>query len=197
MRRCGVGLLCWTFAFGLILASAVLAQEAQPASEPVGAAPVVQAKSVVETLAAAGNYTKLSELLKTAGVAEMLKGRGPFTVFAPSDKAFAALPKETLDGLVKDPVKLQDLLLSHVVQGKAMAADLAKIQKVKSVNGKTLAVKLVDEVTTGPDGEEVVTQVTTVAGAKVLKADVSAKNGVIHEIDRVLVGLTAEPEVTK
>lgn len=138
----------------------------------IGAALTVQAKDIVDTAAAAGNFKTLVAALKTADLVPTLKGKGPFTVFAPTDEAFAKLPKAHLDALLKDKVKLKDVLTYHVVSGKVMSTDL-KAGNVKTVEGSDV-------------------RVSTNAGAmindaKVMTADVSADNGVIHAIDTVLM----------
>ena len=127
---------------------------------------------IVDTAVAAGNFTTLVAAVKAAGLVETLKGAGPFTVFAPTDAAFAKVPKATLDGLLADKAALTKVLTYHVVAGKVMAADV-KEGHVKTVQGSDVAV-----VTEGG---------VTVNGAKVVAADVAASNGVIHAIDIVLM----------
>jgi uncharacterized surface protein with fasciclin (FAS1) repeats len=138
-----------------------------------GAAAVVQAKDIVDTAVAAGSFNTLVKAVQAAGLVETLKGPGPFTVFAPTDEAFAKLPAGTLDGLLKDKAALAKVLTYHVVPGKVMAADV-KTGEVKTVQGQS--VKLV--VNAGK---------VTVDGANVVKADVGASNGVIHVIDAVIL----------
>jgi len=127
---------------------------------------------IVDTAVAAGNFSTLVAAVKAAGLVETLKGAGPFTVFAPTDEAFAKVPKATLDGLLADKAALTKVLTYHVVAGKVMAADV-KAGHVKTVQGTDLAM-----VTEGG---------VTVNGAKVVAADVAASNGVIHAIDTVLM----------
>ena len=127
---------------------------------------------IVDTAVAAGNFSTLVTAVKAAGLVETLKGAGPFTVFAPTDEAFAKVPKATLDGLLADKAALTKVLTYHVVAGKVMAADV-KAGHVKTVQGTDLAM-----VTEGG---------VTVNGAKVVAADVAASNGVIHAIDTVLM----------
>jgi len=110
--------------------------------------------------------------LKTAGLVETLKGKGPFTVFAPNDAAFAKIPKEQLDALLADKGKLTKVLTYHVVAGKVMAADV-KAGAVKTVEGSNLTIS-----TTGG---------VMVDQAKVIKTDIAASNGVIHVIDSVVM----------
>ena len=132
----------------------------------------VQAKDIVDTAVAAGSFKTLATALQAAGLVDTLKGKGPFTVFAPTDEAFAKIPKADLDALLKDKAKLTAVLTYHVVGGKVMAKDV-KAGKVKSVQGS--------ELTLGTTGG------VTVDGAKVIKADIVADNGVIHVIDSVLM----------
>ena len=112
--------------------------------------------------------------MKAAGLVDTLKGEGPFTVFAPTDEAFKKLPDGTVEGLLKDPAKLKEILLYHVVAGKVMAADAAKLTSADTVLGKQIAVKVVD-------GKIMINDAT------VATADVAASNGVIHVIDTVLL----------
>jgi uncharacterized surface protein with fasciclin (FAS1) repeats len=141
------------------------------------AAPVHgQSKDVVDTAVAAGSFTTLARALEAAGLVSTLKGPGPFTVFAPTDEAFARLPAGTVDMLLKpeNKQKLQRVLTYHVVSGKVMASDVVKLTSAKAVSGDTLAVK-------ARDGK------VTVDAATVTKTDVAAANGVIHVIDTVLL----------
>ena len=131
-----------------------------------------QAKDIVDTAVAAGNFKTLATALQAAGLVDTLKGKGPFTVFAPTDEAFAKIPKADLDALLKDKAKLTAVLTYHVVPGKVMAKDV-KAGMVKTVQGSSLTVA-----TTGG---------VTVDKAKVTKTDIVADNGVIHVIDSVLM----------
>jgi uncharacterized surface protein with fasciclin (FAS1) repeats len=132
-------------------------------------------KTIVAVASEAGQFKTLVAAVKAAGLVDTLNGSGPFTVFAPSDEAFAKLPAGTVDDLLKpeNKEKLQAVLAYHVIPGKIMAADV-KTSNVKTVNGKEAAVKA--------SGGNV-----TVDGAKVIKADIAASNGVIHVIDTVLM----------
>jgi uncharacterized surface protein with fasciclin (FAS1) repeats len=132
----------------------------------------VQAKDIVDTAVAAGSFKTLATALQAAGLIDTLKGPGPFTVFAPTDEAFAKIPKADLDALLKDKAKLTAVLTYHVVSGKVMAKDV-KAGKVKSVQGS--------ELTIGTTGG------VTVDAAKVTKTDIGADNGVIHVIDSVVM----------
>lgn len=131
-----------------------------------------QAKDIVDTAVGAGSFKTLASALGAAGLVETLKGKGPFTVFAPTDEAFAKIPKADLEALLKDKTKLTEILTYHVVPGKVMAADV-KAGKVKTVQGSDITVT-----TTGG---------VMVDKAKVIKTDITADNGVIHVIDTVIM----------
>ena len=132
-------------------------------------------KDIVDTAVAAGSFKTLVAAVKAAGLVETLQGKGPFTVFAPTDEAFAKLPAGTVEDLLKpeNKEKLVAILTYHVVPGKVMAADV-KTMKAKTVNGKELSIKVEDSN-------------VTVDNAKVIKTDVAASNGVIHVIDSVVL----------
>lgn len=132
----------------------------------------IQAKDIVDTAVAAGNFKTLATALQAAGLVDTLKGKGPFTVFAPTDEAFAKVPKDQLDALLKDKTKLTAVLTYHVVPGQVMAKDV-KAGKVKTVQGSELTVSTAGGV--------------KVDGANVVKTDIVADNGVIHVIDSVIV----------
>jgi uncharacterized surface protein with fasciclin (FAS1) repeats len=131
------------------------------------------AKDIVDTAVGAGQFKTLVTAVKAAGLVDTLKGPGPFTVFAPTDAAFAKLPAGTVEGLLKDPAKLKSILTYHVVAGKVMAKDV-KTGDAKTVQGQTVALKA--------EGGKV-----SVNGANVVLADVAATNGVIHAIDTVIL----------
>ena len=131
----------------------------------------VNAKDIVDTAVASGNFKTLAAALKAGDLISTLKGKGPFTVFAPTDEAFAKIPKADLDALLKDKAKLKAVLTYHVVSGKVMSTDL-KAGNVKTVQGSNVMIT-----TTGG---------AMVNDAKVVAADVAADNGVIHAIDTVL-----------
>lgn len=152
-------------AIGMTVAPAAKAGDAKAAS-----------KDIVDTAVAAGSFNTLAAALKAAGLVDALKGAGPFTVFAPTDAAFAKLPAGTLDDLLKpeNKEKLKGILLYHVVSGKIMAADIKGAAQPKTLQGAALDVKAA--------GGGV-----TVNGAKVTSADVGASNGVIHVIDAVVL----------
>lgn len=129
-------------------------------------------KDIVDTAVAAGNFKTLVTAVQAAGLVDTLKGKGPFTVFAPTDEAFAKIPKADLDALLKDKAKLAGVLTYHVVPAKVMAKDV-KAGEVKSVNGKMI------KITTDKG--------VMVNNAKVIKTDVETSNGVIHAIDTVIM----------
>ena len=130
-------------------------------------------KDIVDTAVAAGSFKTLAAALQAAGLVDTLKGKGPFTVFAPTDEAFAKLPAGTLDALLKDKAKLTAILTYHVVPGKVMAADVVKLKSAKTVQGGSLTI----DTTSG----------VKVDGANVVKTDIGASNGVIHVIDSVVL----------
>jgi uncharacterized surface protein with fasciclin (FAS1) repeats len=129
---------------------------------------------IVETAVSAGNFTTLVAAVKAAGLVDVLKGDGPFTVFAPTDEAFAKLPKGTVEGLLKDTDKLSAILTYHVVSGKVTAADVVKLDKAATVNGQTV------KITASDNG-------VMVDNANVVKTDIVCSNGVIHVIDQVIL----------
>ncbi|MBX9928218.1 MAG: fasciclin domain-containing protein [Gemmatimonadaceae bacterium] len=131
-------------------------------------------KDIVETAVAAGSFKTLATALEVAGLIETLKGKGPFTVFAPTDEAFAKVPKATLDALLKDKAALTKVLTYHVVAGKVEAKDVVKMTKAKTVNGAEASVHVM--------GGKVM-----VDKANVVKTDIQASNGVIHVIDAVIL----------
>jgi uncharacterized surface protein with fasciclin (FAS1) repeats len=145
-------------------------------SAPTNMANASAPKDIVDTAISAGKFNTLVAALKAADLVDTLKGDGPFTVFAPTDEAFAKLPAGTVETLLKpeNKEKLKNLLTYHVVAGKDMAADLKDGQSVKTVNGKDLMVKI-------SDGK------VMVGDAQVTTADIAASNGVIHVIDTVLM----------
>jgi transforming growth factor-beta-induced protein len=135
-----------------------------------------QGKDIVDTAVAAGQFNTLAAALKAAGLVDTLKGAGPFTVFAPTDAAFAKLPKGTVEELLKpeNKAKLTAILTYHVVAGKVMAADVVKVKDAKTVQGGSVKVNAT--------GGKVM-----IDGANVVKTDIGASNGVIHVVDSVLM----------
>ncbi|XRN68754.1 fasciclin domain-containing protein [Anatilimnocola sp. NA78] len=150
-----------------MVAIAGLAQAAEPAASAQ--------KDIVDTAVAAGSFKTLAAALKAAGLVDTLKGAGPFTVFAPTDEAFAKLPKGTVETLLKpeNKDKLVAILTYHVVPGKVMAADVVKVKDAKTVQGQSVMVNTADGV--------------KINDSKVTKADIACSNGVIHVIDTVLM----------
>jgi len=142
----------------------------------------VFAKDIIDTAVSNGNFKTLATALTAAGLVDTLKGPGPFTVFAPTDEAFAKIPKADLDALLKDKAKLSAVLTYHVVAGKVMAADV-KTGKVKTVQGSELNVSVNSS---KKPYSEIVTTVK-VDNATVTKTDIAADNGVIHVIDTVVM----------
>lgn len=139
-----------------------------------GLAVAASAADIVDTAVSAGNFTTLVAAVKAAGLVDTLKGAGPFTVFAPTDEAFAKLPPGTVEGLLKDPAKLKDILLYHVVSGQVMAASVVKMKNAKTVEGGMVKIHAM--------GGKVM-----VDNATVVKADIACDNGVIHVIDTVIM----------
>lgn len=132
------------------------------------------AADIVDTAVSAGSFNTLVTAVKAAGLVDTLKGDGPFTVFAPTDEAFAKLPAGTVENLLQNPEKLKQVLLYHVVSGKVMAADVVKIKKAKTVQGSEAKVTV--------NGSNVM-----IDGANVVKTDIVTDNGVIHVIDAVIL----------
>ena len=140
---------------------------------PISLAQTAQAKDIVDTAVAAGSFNTLVAAVKAAGLVDTLKSTGPFTVFAPTDEAFAKLPAGTVESLLQDKEKLSGILTYHVVAGKLMAADVVSQTSLKTVQGQSL-------------------KISTMGGAKVnnaniVKTDIQTSNGVIHVIDTVLL----------
>ena len=133
-------------------------------------------KDIVDTAVSAGSFKTLTAALEAAGLVETLKGKGPFTVFAPTDEAFAKLPEGTVKSLLKPENKqnLTAILTYHVVSGDVKAADVIKLSSAKTLNGQSVTIKVV--------GDKVL-----INGATVVKADIAATNGTIHVIDTVLM----------
>ncbi len=157
-------------AAALAVPSTLTAQEAQGYSE----SPAMAKGDILETAAAAGSFTTLAKAIEAAGLTETLKGEGPFTVFAPTDEAFAKLPKGTVDALLKDKAKLTAILTYHVVPGSVMSKNVAGMSSAKTVNGQELSIE-------AKGGKVLIDKAT------VTQADIAASIGVIHVIDRVLM----------
>ncbi|MEO1245363.1 MAG: fasciclin domain-containing protein [Pseudomonadota bacterium] len=141
-----------------------------------GGGKAMDKKDIVDTAVAAGSFTTLAAALEAAGLIDTLKGDGPFTVFAPTDDAFAALPAGTVENLLKPENKdqLVAVLTYHVVPGKVKAADVVTLDSAATVNGKSVSIEA------GDAG-------VTVDGANVVTTDIMASNGVIHVIDAVIL----------
>ena len=160
--------------------AAVLVVPAMASAQATSHSKKAPMKNIVQVAVGAGNFTTLVAAVKAAGLAETLQGPGPFTVFAPTDAAFAKLPAGTLDALLADKEQLASILTYHVVSGKVMAADLVKSNGATpaTVNGQPL-----DIVVRGGK--------VYVNGVNVVTADVHASNGVVHVIDAVLLPTAA------
>ncbi len=159
--------------FAAVAFAAIATTPATAPAQSKGAKPM---QNIVEIAAANGNFNTLVAAVKAAGLAETLSGEGPFTVFAPTDAAFAKLPAGTVEALLKDKAKLTSILTFHVLSGKVMSADVVKAGGAKpaSLEGEKLNIVV-------RDGS------VYVDGAKVVTADIVASNGVIHVIDAVLL----------
>ncbi len=161
-------------AAAFLVGGVATAQNAAPA-KPKAAAPAAT-KTIVETAIGAGSFNTLVTAVKAAGLAETLSGPGPFTVFAPTDEAFAKLPKGTVESLLKpeNKAKLAAILTYHVVPGKVLAADVVKLTNAGTVQGQRVDIVVKDGT-------------VSVDGAKVTATDIACSNGVIHVIDTVIL----------
>jgi uncharacterized surface protein with fasciclin (FAS1) repeats len=135
---------------------------------------LAQPKDIVDTAVAAGSFKTLAKLLTDADLVAVMKGTGPYTVFAPTDEAFAKVPPDVLAGLAKDKAKLQEVLKYHVLTSKWTTDDMKLVKQTGTVQGKPVAFGVVGGT-------------TTVNGLKIVKANVNATNGIIHVIDAVLL----------
>lgn len=158
-----------TLRFAAPALAVLLASPALVAASPSSAAKA----DIVDTAISAGSFKTLVAALNAAGLTETLKGKGPFTVFAPTDEAFAKLPAGTVDALLKDIPKLTAILTYHVVPGQVTAKDVMKLSSAKTVQGQSLTLNTRNGV--------------KVDGANVITADVIASNGIIHVIDSVVL----------
>jgi uncharacterized surface protein with fasciclin (FAS1) repeats len=161
-------------AVAAVLAAAITSVAAPATNARPAAEASAQKPNIVQTAVAAGKFKTLVALVKQAGLAGTLQGKGPFTVFAPTDAAFAKVPKSTLAALGKDKNKLRKVLLYHVAAGRLTAAKVAGYRSVKTLEGQSVSVRK-------SHGK------VTIGGAQVLAADVAASNGVIHVINKVLI----------
>jgi len=133
---------------------------------------------IVDTAVAAGSFKTLVTAVKAAGLVDTLKSKGPFTVFAPNDDAFAKLPRGTVEGLLKDIPKLKAILTYHVIPGKVMAADVVKLKTAKTVQGQDVKIDA---------SKWHLHKNVKINDANVIKADIATDNGVIHVIDKVIL----------
>ena len=156
------------------LAAIALAVTASAVTASAAPAKPQSDANIVQTALAAGQFKTLTKLLTRAGLVGALEQPGPYTVFAPTDTAFKKVPKQTLNALLRNKAKLKAVLLYHVVSGDVKAADVVKLSSAKTLNGKSLRIRV--------SGMNVF-----VNSAKVTKADVTASNGVIHVVNRVLI----------
>lgn len=145
-----------------VIALAILTITAAPAAD------------IVDTAVNAGSFKTLVKAVQAAGLVDTLKGPGPFTVFAPTDEAFAKLPAGTIESLLANPEQLKQVLTYHVVAGKVMASDVVNLKEAKTVQGSSVKIKV--------NGGNVM-----VDNAKVVKTDIQCANGVIHVIDTVIL----------
>jgi len=155
----------------LTVATAVQAGECSAQKTYTAAKPAQM--DIVDTAIAAGSFNTLAQALTAAGLVDALKAEGPFTVFAPTDEAFAKLPKGTLEAVLKDKEKLRAILTYHVVSGKVTSQQVVKLNSAKTLQGGNVSINATDGV--------------RINDAKVVKADIQTSNGVIHVIDSVLL----------
>lgn len=135
-------------------------------------------KNIVETAIEAGSFKTLVKAVQAAGLVETLSSKGPFTVFAPTDDAFAKLPAGTVEGLLKDKKKLASILTYHVVPGRVMSSDVAKLKSAKTVQGQEIKIDA---------AKWHLHRNVKVNGATVVKTDIECANGVVHVIDKVIL----------
>jgi len=156
------------------IAVAAIAVVSVAALAPAAGALSHREGNIVTTAAGAGQFNTLLKLAKQAGLVGALEGKGPLTVFAPTDAAFAKVPKATLAALAHNRKELRAVLLYHVLKGRITAAKLVKLHSVKTLNGQSLRVRVKNGV-------------VTLGGVRVIKTNIAASNGVIHVIDGVLI----------
>lgn len=175
MKRLSV--FSFVIAFSLVLAACAPAMAPiampEPTTPPPAPTPELS-QTIVDVAVADGRFTTLIVAVQAADLVETLQGEGPFTVFAPTDDAFAKLPAGTVEALLKDIPALTDILLYHVVSGKVLAADVVNLTSADSVLGKPLGIEV-------KDGK------VFVAGSQVIITDIETSNGVIHVIDMVML----------
>lgn len=163
-----------TVRIALILAAVAAVSVTGAASASAQQAGATQETDIVDTAVAAGSFDTLATLLQRAGLVDALKGEGPFTVFAPTDAAFAKVPKNKLNALLRNRRKLRRVLLYHVAAGQLEAADVVQRWSIRTLNGRKVRVRVTDSN-------------VFLNRAQVVTPDVMASNGVIHVIDRVLI----------
>ena len=159
----------------LLATTSICVAVSTPAQDTKPAAPTAKPVTIVQTAKDAGQFNTLCELLTVAGLVDTLNSTGPFTVFAPTDAAFAKLPAETVAALKKDPKALAAILTYHVVAGKKDAAEVVKMKEIMTVEGQPIMITIVDG------------KVMLNKSATVVKTDIGASNGVIHVIDTVIM----------
>jgi uncharacterized surface protein with fasciclin (FAS1) repeats len=171
----GVALTVTLAACGSSSSSSTTTRSTSASVQTSASAPAASSQpNIVQTAVAAGEFKTLVSLVKQAGLAGALSGPGPLTVFAPTDAAFAKVPQATLTALAHNAAKLKAVLLYHVVKGKITAAQVVKLKSATTLEGSSLPIRVAN-------GK------VYVAGAQVIKANVSASNGVIHVINTVLI----------
>ncbi len=161
--------------FGVALAGlAAVAVVPSAGAAPADSVPAPRLTNIVETARAAGNFTTLLAAVEAAGLTATLEGQGPFTVFAPTDAAFAALPAGTVEGLLADLPRLRSILTYHVVAGEVPASQVVQLNSARTLNGKSVSIVV-------RNGE------VRLNGVKVVQTDIRTSNGIIHVIDAVLL----------
>ena len=165
----------YLFIFLVGALSMMVALQVPAQKQHTAAAPEIQ-KDLIDTAAAAGNFTTLLKAIDAAGLKETLKGAGPYTLFAPTDEAFAKLPAGAVDALLKDSAKLKNLLLYHMASGTMMSKDIASLKTSKSLAGTDLII-------TASEGN------VMVGNASLVQPDIAATNGIIQGIDTVIMPL--------
>lgn len=155
-----------------VMAESAFAQEPLQSKEVKN--PPAPTMNIIETAQAATNFTTFAKAIEAAGLTDTLKDAGPYTIFAPTDEAFAKLPAGTLDSLMANKEELKKLLLHHVVTGKVPSTEIAAVQSAPTMDGAALKVAIA--------GEKI-----TVDNARVVQPDIAASNGIIHGIDEVLI----------
>lgn len=159
--------------FGMLALAALLAAPGMAVAQSAQGYAVPKA-DILETAVAAGSFNTLAKAIEAAGLVETLRGEGPFTVFAPTDEAFARLPADTLEALLEDSERLAQVLTYHVVPGRVTSDQIVGLGSATTVNGRQLEIAAADGT-------------VKIGAASVTRADVAASNGVIHVIDTVLL----------